>query len=85
MRFKKHEGLSFGIQALDLKLPFGEIEVLQDNLDLIKKQIGIDHVEILVASDPAAIAKADRHASLLRQTPPSPGAPIPIFLSRAGN
>ncbi|KAI3669040.1 hypothetical protein L6452_40260 [Arctium lappa] len=32
LRFKKDEVMSFGIQALDLKLPFGEIEVLQGNL-----------------------------------------------------
>ena len=32
------------IEALELKLPFGEIEVLEENLDLIRRQIGVEEV-----------------------------------------
>ncbi|CAL9782395.1 unnamed protein product [Musa acuminata subsp. burmannicoides] len=46
LKFKKDEALSVGPQALDLKLPFGEIQVLQKNSDLIKWQLGLEHVEV---------------------------------------
>ncbi|KAL9997480.1 putative leucine--tRNA ligase [Helianthus debilis subsp. tardiflorus] len=82
LRFKKDEVMTLGTQALDLRLPFGEIEVLQENLELIKRQIGLEHVEILSATDSDAVSKAGRHASLLKQTPPSPGSPTAIFLTK---
>ncbi|KAK9291485.1 hypothetical protein L1049_019433 [Liquidambar formosana] len=74
--------LNPGVQALDLKTPFGEIEVLQENLDLIKRQLGIEQLEVLSATDPNALAKAGPLVSLLDKKPPSPGKPIAIFLSR---
>ncbi|KAK6945521.1 Methionyl/Valyl/Leucyl/Isoleucyl-tRNA synthetase, anticodon-binding [Dillenia turbinata] len=82
LRFKKDETIAIGIQALDLKLPFGEIEVLHENLDLIKRQLGLEHVDVLSARDPDALAKAGSLVSLLNQNPPSPGNPITLFLSR---
>lgn len=82
LRFKKDETIAIGAQALELKLPFGEIEVLQENLDLIKRQIGLEEVEILSAADPDALAKAGSLVSLLNQNPPSPGNPTAIFLTR---
>jgi leucyl-tRNA synthetase len=82
LRFKKDEAVALGVQALDLRLPFGEIEVLQENLDLIKRQLGLDEVEILSATDPDAPAKAGPLVSLLDQNPPSPGNPTAIFLTR---
>ncbi|GAB4839099.1 hypothetical protein Ancab_028627 [Ancistrocladus abbreviatus] len=81
LRFKKDETLKLGVQALDLSLPFGEVEVLSENLDLIKRQLGLEHVEVLSASDPDAFAKAGSLVSLLRQNPPSPGSPTAIFLA----
>ncbi|KAF2293929.1 hypothetical protein GH714_005747 [Hevea brasiliensis] len=81
LRFKKDEAIAIGPQALDLRLPFGEIEVLQENLDLIKRQIGLEAVEVLSVADPNAIAKAGSYASLLNQNPPSPGNPTAIFLT----
>ncbi|KAJ9145835.1 hypothetical protein P3X46_028168 [Hevea brasiliensis] len=81
LRFKKDEAIAIGAQALELKLPFGEIEVLKENLDLIKRQIGLEEVEILAASDPAALAKAGSLVSLLNQNPASPGSPTAIFLT----
>ncbi|KAF2295829.1 hypothetical protein GH714_034392 [Hevea brasiliensis] len=81
LRFKKDEAIAIGAQALELKLPFGEIDVLKENLDLIKRQIGLEEVEILAASDPDALAKAGSLVSLLNQNPASPGSPTAIFLT----
>ena len=81
LRFKKDEAIAVGVQALDLKLPFGEVEVLGENLELIKRQLGLEEVEVLSAADPEAIQKAGQYASLLNQNPPSPGNPTAIFLS----
>lgn len=74
--------LHVGVHALDLKLPFDEIEVLQENSDLIRRQLGLKHVEILSPSDEAACRKAGPHITLLNQNPPSPGNPVSIFLSK---
>lgn len=82
LKFKKDETIALGARALDLRLPFGEIEVLQGNLDLIKRQIGLEDVEILSAADADAVAKAGSLVSLLNQNPPSPGNPTAIFLTR---
>ncbi|CAK9168178.1 unnamed protein product [Ilex paraguariensis] len=81
LRFKKDEVITVGVQALDLKLPFGEIEVLEENSELIKRQLGLEQVEILSVADSNAVMKAGPHASLLKQNPPSPGNPTAIFLS----
>ncbi|CAK7337188.1 unnamed protein product [Dovyalis caffra] len=37
-RFKREETVAVGVQVLNLKLPFEEIEVLCNNLELIKRQ-----------------------------------------------
>ncbi|KAM7257744.1 hypothetical protein ACFE04_013485 [Oxalis oulophora] len=84
LRFKKDDAIKLGVQALDLRLPFGEIAVLQENIDVIKRQIGLEGLEILSAADPNDRAKAGPRMSLLDQNPPSPGNPTPIFLSRLG-
>lgn len=82
LRYKKNEAVKLGAQALDLSLSFGEIDVLLENLDLIKRQLGIESVEILSATDPAATDRAGSLKSLLKQNPASPGNPSAIFLSR---
>ncbi|OMP01193.1 Aminoacyl-tRNA synthetase, class Ia [Corchorus olitorius] len=81
LMFKKKEAIKLGAQALDLKQPFGEIEVLEENLGLIKRQLGLKEVQVMSATDPAASAQAGPFASLLQQNPPSPGKPTTIFLS----
>ncbi|EXB62441.1 Leucine--tRNA ligase [Morus notabilis] len=81
MRFKKDEAIALGIEALDLRLPFGEMEVLEENLDLIKRQIGLEEVEVLSITDPDALAKAGSLVRLIQLNPPSPGNPTAIFLS----
>ncbi|KAJ4846934.1 hypothetical protein Tsubulata_010336 [Turnera subulata] len=80
LRFKKEQAIAIGDHALDLKMPFGEIEVLRKNLDLIRRQLGLEEVEVLSAADPEDIAKAGGHASVLNQNPPSPGNPTAVFL-----
>ncbi|KAJ0976414.1 hypothetical protein J5N97_018379 [Dioscorea zingiberensis] len=79
LKLKKNEALAVGPEALNLRLPFGEMEVLQENGELIKRQLGLEHVEVLSASDAAARSKAGSHISLLIQNPPSPGNPMFIF------
>ncbi|GLJ54348.1 hypothetical protein SUGI_1166650 [Cryptomeria japonica] len=79
LKFKKDESLAVGPQALDLRLPFGEMQVLQENVELIKRQIGLEELEVLTAADENARQRAGRHVSVLNQTPPSPGNPISIF------
>ncbi|KAK1290808.1 hypothetical protein QJS10_CPB18g00497 [Acorus calamus] len=81
LKFKKDEAISVGPQALDLRLPFGEIQVLQENLDVIKRQLVLEHVEVLSASDEVARSRAGPYSTLLNQNPPSPGEPVAIFMS----
>ncbi|PKU75434.1 leucyl-tRNA synthetase [Dendrobium catenatum] len=82
IKFKMDDALHVSVHALDLKLPFDEIEVLQENLDLIRRQLGLEHVEILSASDESACRKAGPFINLLIQNPPSPKNPVSIFLSK---
>ncbi|XP_060670143.1 leucine--tRNA ligase, cytoplasmic isoform X1 [Ziziphus jujuba] len=82
LRFKKDEAIALGVQALDLKLPFGEMDVLSQNLDLIKRQIGLEEVEVLSVCDPDALARAGPLVRLIEQNPPTPGNPTAIFCSR---
>ncbi|CAM8989579.1 unnamed protein product [Rhodiola kirilowii] len=82
IRFKKDETARIGAQALDLKLPFEEKKVLQENVELIRRQLGIMDVEVLSETDPNAADKAGPFGSLLKQNPPSPGNPTSIFITR---
>ncbi|CAD6249899.1 unnamed protein product [Miscanthus lutarioriparius] len=82
IKLKKDAARDVGPRALDLKLPFSEMDVLGENLEPIKRQLGLEHVEVLPASDEAVRAKAGEHASLLEEKPPSPGKPTAIFLSK---
>ncbi|XP_038685743.1 leucine--tRNA ligase, cytoplasmic [Tripterygium wilfordii] len=82
LRHKMSIAIKIGVHALDLKQPFGEIEVLQENLDFIKRQIGLEDLEILSATDPDARDKAGCLVSLLDKNGPSPGEPTAIFLTR---
>ncbi|KAM0883145.1 hypothetical protein ACQ4PT_031832 [Festuca glaucescens] len=65
-----------------LKLPFGEMDVLEENLELIKRQLGLEHAEVLSVLDGAALALAGPHVSVLNKNPPSPGELVAIFMSR---
>ncbi|KAG2256699.1 hypothetical protein Bca52824_075993 [Brassica carinata] len=82
LKFKKNAAIALGGQALNLQLPFGEMEVLQSNIDLIKRQLGLEEVEIFSASVPDDVTKAGPRASVLTQNPPSPGSPTAIFVNR---
>ena len=80
VKFKKDEAIAVGVHALDLKQPFGEIEVLEENLELIKRQLSLEEIEILSAADSDAVEKAGQYSSVLLQNQPSPGNPTAIFL-----
>ncbi|XP_050223511.1 leucine--tRNA ligase, cytoplasmic [Mercurialis annua] len=81
LRLKKNETIAIGAQALDLKLPFGEIEVLKENIDLIKRKLEVEEVEILCATNADDVSKAGPQVSVLNQSFPSPGKPTPIYLT----
>ncbi|CAN6457035.1 unnamed protein product [Victoria cruziana] len=79
LKFKKDEVLTVGLQALDLKLPFNEMEVLQENIEVIKRQLGLELVEIFSISDRNSTSKVD--SLLQKMVPASPGNPVIIFLT----
>ncbi|XP_031487982.1 leucine--tRNA ligase, cytoplasmic [Nymphaea colorata] len=81
LKFKKDEVLAVGLQALDLKLPFNEIEVLQENIELIKRQLGLEHVEVFSMSDRNFTPRME--SLLQKMVPPSPGNPVTIFLTKS--
>lgn len=83
LKFKKDEAIAVGPHALDVKLPFGEMEVLQQNLDLMKRHLNLEELSIFSSSDPEARCKVGPRVSVLDQSPPSPGSPIAIFMSYA--
>ncbi|URD82195.1 leucyl-tRNA synthetase [Musa troglodytarum] len=59
LTFKKDEALSVG-----------QIQVLRENSDLIKRQLGLEHVEVLSASDEVARSKAGSCISLQNSESP---------------
>ncbi|KAK6247460.1 hypothetical protein QUC31_019025 [Theobroma cacao] len=81
LKFNKDEAIALGVQALDLQLPFSEIEVLQENSELIKRQLDLEQVEVLSITDPEAMSKAGHLNLLLNQNLPNPGNPTAIFFS----
>eukprot|EP00252_Welwitschia_mirabilis_P016916 TRINITY_DN37672_c0_g1_i1.p1 TRINITY_DN37672_c0_g1~~TRINITY_DN37672_c0_g1_i1.p1 ORF type:complete len:1138 (+),score=208.54 TRINITY_DN37672_c0_g1_i1:127-3540(+) len=81
LKFKKDETLTVGPQVLDVKLPFDEIQVLQENSDLIKRQLGLETLELFSITDESALLKAGSYISVVKQTPPSPGNPVSVFMS----
>jgi leucyl-tRNA synthetase len=50
IRFNKDEASNVGPQALNLKLPFGEIDVMEENLEQIRRNLGLEHVKVLMKS-----------------------------------
>lgn len=83
IKFKKDETLAVGEHALDLKLPFGEIQVLEENLDFITSQLLLEKVKIYSYSDADALAMAGAQQTQLKQKPPTPGNPVAAFLPSA--
>ncbi|KAJ3708261.1 hypothetical protein LUZ61_011966 [Rhynchospora tenuis] len=81
VRFKMDEAMKVGLQALDLRLPFGEMEVLRENKELFKRQLGVEQLEILDARNPSDVKKAGSHQNLVAQA--SPGNPAAVFMTEA--
>ncbi|KAL2650092.1 hypothetical protein R1flu_018220 [Riccia fluitans] len=81
IKFKKSETKAVGVQALDLRLPFGELQVLGENVNLITRQLGLDTVTIHAYEDVAGLNLPTSQRTLLNQTPPSPGKPAAVFLA----
>jgi leucyl-tRNA synthetase len=83
IKFKKDETLDVGGHALDLTLPFGEIEVLEENAEFITSQLLLEKVKVYSYSDVDARAMAGAQQTQLNQKPPTPGNPVAAFLSTA--
>ena len=81
LRFKKDEAIALRAQTIDLRLPFREIKVLQENLGLIKRHVGLEDVQILSAVDASDLAKAGPLISLFNKGPPSSRSPTTIFIT----
>ncbi|MCO5586503.1 hypothetical protein L7F22_040443 [Adiantum nelumboides] len=79
VKFKMDEALAMGLQALDVTLPFDEIYVLQENIDLIKRQLGLEELNVYSCTDEDALRSVGSLVSVLHQSPPSPGSPAAIF------
>ncbi|KAI5071305.1 hypothetical protein GOP47_0013556 [Adiantum capillus-veneris] len=80
LKFKKEEAVSVGPHALDVTLPFGEMQVLEENAELIQRQLGLEELSAYAYSDAHALRLVGSRISILNQTPPSPGSPVAIFL-----
>ncbi|MCO5579420.1 hypothetical protein L7F22_033275 [Adiantum nelumboides] len=83
LKFKKDEAIAVGPHALDVTLPFGEMQVLEENAELIQRQLGLEGLSVYSYSDPNALRLVGSRISILNQTPPSPGSPVAIFLSHS--
>jgi leucyl-tRNA synthetase len=83
IKFKQDETKAVGPHALDLRLPFGEFQVLEENSNLITRQLGLDSVSVHRYTDAEAVNNLGPHLSLLKQSPPSPGRPSVVFVAAA--
>ncbi|XP_061989441.1 uncharacterized protein LOC133708008 [Rosa rugosa] len=83
LKMREDGEVELGAQALDFKLPFREFRVLLQNLDLIKRQIGVERVQVLSATNPHDLAKAGSHVELIKTLRPIPGKPISLILKRS--
>ncbi|KAL6187531.1 hypothetical protein ACLB2K_038929 [Fragaria x ananassa] len=77
--FNQNAKVKFEDQYLDLKLPFRE-KVLLQNLDFIKREIGLDKVQVLSATNPGDLAKAGSPIKLSDAESSSPGKPAILSL-----
>ncbi|XP_004298508.1 PREDICTED: leucine--tRNA ligase, cytoplasmic-like [Fragaria vesca subsp. vesca] len=78
--FNQNAKVKFGDQFLDLKLPFRE-KVLLQNLNFIKREIGLDKVQVLSATNPGDLAKAGSPIKLSDAESSSPGKPAILSLT----
>lgn len=80
LRFNKDAATTHGKQALDTRLQFNEAQVLQDNADLIKRQLQLEEFTVHLTSDAAAAAAVDPKDAA-RIAAAVPGSPVAIFSS----
>ncbi|KAL6144585.1 hypothetical protein ACLB2K_055276 [Fragaria x ananassa] len=75
---KKMMAVKLGAQALNFKMPFGEIEFLQENLDLIRELIDVEEVLVLSATNAEDLAKVGSD-NIEKIRPPAPGIPTLVL------
>ncbi|KAK7332045.1 hypothetical protein VNO80_28792 [Phaseolus coccineus] len=66
---RKSKQLHIGAQALDLRFAFGEIEVLNENLELIKRQIGPEETCLAFADYALPSKEVDKNDEYLEADP----------------
>ncbi|KAL6187530.1 hypothetical protein ACLB2K_038928 [Fragaria x ananassa] len=66
----------------EAELPFREMQVLLQNLNLIKREIGVHRMQVLSATNPHDLAKAGFRVGLIKNLPPEPGRPTSLVLKR---
>ncbi|XP_004298509.1 PREDICTED: leucine--tRNA ligase, cytoplasmic-like [Fragaria vesca subsp. vesca] len=78
--FKQTAKVKFGDQYLYLKLPFRE-KVLLQNVDFIKREIGLDKVQVLSATNPCDLAKAGSPVKMSDAESSSRGNPAALSMT----
>ena len=63
-------------QVLDVKLPFDERAVLEENAAFVQRMLGLQHFSVHAAEDAAAAAAQNARIQDAR-----PGTPIAVFSS----
>ena len=71
IKFKMDEANLAGASALNTKLMFDEQAVLTENIDFIKRAVGVSEIKICFTTDEAAGSKADEA---------TPGAPACAYV-----
>lgn len=74
LRLRKGEVIAvedLGVQALNLLLPLGEIEVHGDNLKLIKRHLSLDKLVIMPSEHGNDLANSRPFSYVLNEKPPS--------------
>lgn len=71
MRHKMQEANRLGASALDVRLPFDEMAVLQENAPSIARNAGVQKVEVMHASE-ERVNSASKHVKVSQSEPASP-------------
>jgi len=75
-KFKMEEAVKVGRQALDVKLPFDECQLLLDNQAYLMRALRLEVLDVALASDVAAVAALTFPVDV---TTAYPGAPVTSF------
>eukprot|EP00879_Flechtneria_rotunda_P020422 GHRR01021486.1.p1 GENE.GHRR01021486.1~~GHRR01021486.1.p1 ORF type:complete len:246 (+),score=120.66 GHRR01021486.1:1280-2017(+) len=80
-KYKMDEALKGGAQVLDVKLPFDEAQLLQDNLPYLLRSLNLDDLSVGDAADAGAAGQAK--AAGINLSGACPGQPVILFSTAA--